>query len=108
MLRFMVSLLVVTAFNVVLLHCEAKSNYRGMIPNGYNAPVSGASVLWNKKLVCDSKLTNPKKGIGHINPNGGGARNQFGLDFAAANHAWTQTLCNQDRFVFCVFFFFLL
>ena len=31
-----------------------------------------------------------------MNPNGGGARNQFGVDFDTANHLWTQTLCNQD------------
>ena len=35
-------------------------------------------------------------GVGHINPSGGGSRNAFGLDFAAAGYQWTASLCAQD------------
>lgn len=35
-------------------------------------------------------------GVGHLNKNGGGARNQFGLAFAAEGNEWTQKLCNAD------------
>ncbi|XP_012937462.1 temptin-like [Aplysia californica] len=35
-------------------------------------------------------------GLGHIDPLGGGLNNQFGLDFAAAGHAWTKELCEKD------------
>ena len=31
-----------------------------------------------------------------MSPSGGGALNQFGIDFATAGKTWTQTLCQQD------------
>lgn len=34
--------------------------------------------------------------IGHVNPNGGGARNQYGVDFATAGHEWNKQLCQMD------------
>ena len=36
-------------------------------------------------------------GVGHVNANGGGGRNAFGRDFAAAGLRWTTALCQQDR-----------
>jgi dopamine beta-monooxygenase len=47
--------------------------FRDKIPNGYNVP------SW--------------AGVGHLMPEGGGPRNQFGLDFAAAGYNWTTALC---------------
>ena len=35
-------------------------------------------------------------GVGHKNPAGGGATNQFGADFRAAGHVWTVALCQKD------------
>ncbi len=32
----------------------------------------------------------------HLNPNGGGARNPFGMAFRANNYLWDATLCNAD------------
>ena len=34
--------------------------------------------------------------LGHSNPGGGGPRNNFGQDFAAANLEWTLELCQMD------------
>ena len=34
--------------------------------------------------------------MGHVDRNGGGARNQFGINFAAADHTWSKTLCTSD------------
>lgn len=36
------------------------------------------------------------KALGHIDPNGGGARNDFGEAFEAAELAWTAELCQAD------------
>lgn len=38
----------------------------------------------------------PVDAIGHVNPQGGGSRNQYGIDFAANNHAWSKPLCLLD------------
>ena len=38
----------------------------------------------------------PWPGVGHLNRGGGGLRNPFGQDFAAAGYAWTQALCQRD------------
>ena len=35
-------------------------------------------------------------GVGHLDKSGGGNRNAFGNDFAAAGHSWTQDLCEKD------------
>ena len=35
-------------------------------------------------------------GVGHIDPAGGGPRNNFGLAFVAASYVWTNALCNAD------------
>lgn len=38
----------------------------------------------------------PWPGVGHMNPMGGGKRNPFGKDFAAAGLEWTTELCEMD------------
>jgi hypothetical protein len=55
---------------------QALPQYIGKIPNGANVPGVRA--------------------IGHVNPNGGGQRNEFGLAFAVNNLAWTKALCEAD------------
>uniref|UniRef100_A0A383VWF0 Uncharacterized protein n=1 Tax=Tetradesmus obliquus TaxID=3088 RepID=A0A383VWF0_TETOB len=42
--------------------------------------------------------THPKhaRGVGHVSAEGGGLRNKFGQDFAAAGHTWTKELCQAD------------
>jgi len=75
----MLRLLVSAAVCVVVL---AHPAYKTLIPNGSNVlnPCDGSA--W--------------PGVGHQNPAGTGARNQFGIDFAAANHTWTLALCRLD------------
>ncbi|XP_067664198.1 dopamine beta-hydroxylase-like [Haliotis asinina] len=56
--------------------------YRDRIPNGHNLShpcVKGE--VW--------------QGVGHVNPAGGGARNQFGVDFANQGRKWAN-VCNMD------------
>ena len=36
------------------------------------------------------------QGVGHLNKGGGGTKNAFGKDFAAAGHKWTRELCMKD------------
>uniref|UniRef100_A0A383VW56 Temptin Cys/Cys disulfide domain-containing protein n=1 Tax=Tetradesmus obliquus TaxID=3088 RepID=A0A383VW56_TETOB len=36
------------------------------------------------------------RGVGHVSAEGGGLRNKFGQDFAAAGHTWTKELCQAD------------
>ncbi|XP_013391507.1 MOXD1 homolog 1 isoform X2 [Lingula anatina] len=57
--------------------------YQDRIPNGKKIP-----------HPCDSSQLWP--GVGHQNTQGGGARNPFGLDFAANGHKWDATLCRKD------------
>ena len=38
----------------------------------------------------------PCRAVGHLNCNGGGDRNQFGIDFADAGYQWTVELCKLD------------
>ncbi|GMF17811.1 unnamed protein product [Phytophthora lilii] len=64
--------LVATAAAVV----SARPTYVALIPNGANVP--GVEAL------------------GHINPAGGGANNDFGLDFASAGKSWTKEFCEKD------------
>jgi dopamine beta-monooxygenase len=66
---------------VVVLLCSpalAHPEYQKRIPNGNN--------------VIGGKWP----GVGHMSPGGGDARNPFGLDFAAADHTWTEDLCRKD------------
>lgn len=42
---------------------------------------------------CDGS---PHPGVGHLRAGGGGARNPFGADFAAAGNSWTTGLCQAD------------
>ncbi|EEY58914.1 uncharacterized protein PITG_11916 [Phytophthora infestans T30-4] len=55
---------------------NARPTYVARLPNGDN--VSGVAAL------------------GHTNPDGGGANNDFGLDFASAGESWTTEFCQQD------------
>ncbi|XP_060070500.1 temptin-like [Ylistrum balloti] len=57
--------------------------YQQAIPNGGSVPSPcPGNRIW--------------AGVGHINRNGGGVRNLFGLDFASSAHAWTHDLCIAD------------
>ncbi|GFN92856.1 dopamine beta-hydroxylase-like isoform x3 [Plakobranchus ocellatus] len=59
------------------------SSFRNQVPNGNNVPhPCKKGEMWN--------------GVGHLNPNGGGERNSFGMDFRAAGYTWTTQLCLQD------------
>ena len=62
-------------FWVSIEKTTAYSTYIQLIPNGGNVPGVAA--------------------IGHVNPNGGGARNAFGLAFAAGGYQWS-AVCNAD------------
>ncbi|CAL1525882.1 unnamed protein product [Lymnaea stagnalis] len=59
------------------------ATYQEQLPNGNNVPhPCKVNYMW--------------RGLGHENPNGGGARNPFGLAFASAGHKWTRELCLMD------------
>jgi dopamine beta-monooxygenase len=57
--------------------------FQALIPNGDSVP-----------HPCNVGETWP--GVGHKASGGGGARNPFGLDFAANGLVWNPTLCQQD------------
>jgi len=59
--------------------------YIAEIPNGNALPDP-----------CSPPNLPATNGSGHCNLGGGGANNQFGLDFAAAGHTWTAALCKMD------------
>jgi len=67
---------------VGLSGCLAYQHYQLEIPNGNSVPDPSTSGTWN--------------GVGHLNAQGGGPRNVFGLDFAANGHTWTESLCKKD------------
>ncbi|CAH1778685.1 unnamed protein product [Owenia fusiformis] len=57
--------------------------FQGLIPNGDQVPhPCKENYTWN--------------GVGHRNPEGGGSRNQFGIDFLANGKKWNPTLCMKD------------
>ncbi|KAK3590359.1 hypothetical protein CHS0354_020680 [Potamilus streckersoni] len=57
--------------------------FQDLIPNGNIVPhPCKANYIW--------------RGVGHLNPLGGGQRNPFGLAFHAAGNQWTTSLCQQD------------
>ena len=61
----------------------ALSGFRDRIPNGRSVPnPDPQGGVW--------------AGVGHENAGGGGPRNPFGLDFAAAGFEWTLELCQKD------------
>ncbi|KAK0039879.1 temptin [Biomphalaria pfeifferi] len=69
---------------VLLLACVyGHPWYANLIPNGDNLP-----------NPC--KPGERWQGVGHNNPSGGLVRNNFGLDFKAANFTWTKELCEKD------------
>uniref|UniRef100_H3GNK3 Temptin Cys/Cys disulfide domain-containing protein n=1 Tax=Phytophthora ramorum TaxID=164328 RepID=H3GNK3_PHYRM len=55
---------------------SARPAYVALLPNGANVP--------------------GVKALGHVNPAGGGANNEFGLDFASAGTSWTKAFCEKD------------
>ncbi|DAZ99338.1 TPA: hypothetical protein N0F65_005189 [Lagenidium giganteum] len=67
---------VVAAFASMALQVAAHDTYVKLIPNGGN--VDGVQA------------------VGHVNPNGDGARNKFGKAFGDADETWTTTLCQAD------------
>ncbi|XP_069108144.1 temptin-like [Argopecten irradians] len=69
---------------IVVGLCVAFPTFRERIPNGKNVPnpCQGSSGEW--------------EGVGHNIKFGGGPRNPFGKDFAAAGSKWTTELCNKD------------
>lgn len=58
---------------------EGRPGYVGLIPNGDRVPGDRQPAA-----------------TGHVNPQGHGERNQFGLDFHAAGLKWTRELCLKD------------
>jgi len=77
------NLLLIVLLAALCLKVDAYPTYRAKIPNGYNVPnPCNLSTIW--------------PGVGHKNVYGSGERNLFGLDFAANNHVWDQTLCEKD------------
>ena len=78
---FAPSLLRLKLFLCLILSCEALQSFVTRIPNG-DKVVGPTGEPWN--------------GVGHIRPNGGGERNQFGKDFASAGYKWTADLCQKD------------
>lgn len=57
---------------------SAKPSFLDRIPNGHNP------------------ILRPVHGIGHMQPKGGGALNQFGKDFENAGQQWTVSFCQLD------------
>ncbi|XP_033729080.1 temptin-like [Pecten maximus] len=64
--------------------CVTFPSFRDRIPNGNGVPnpCKGSSGMW--------------EGVGHNIQIGGGPRNAFGKDFAAAGSKWTVELCSKD------------
>ncbi|DAZ99337.1 TPA: hypothetical protein N0F65_005188 [Lagenidium giganteum] len=46
--------------------------------------------------IPNSGNVNGVKAVGHVNPEGGGARNKFGIAFYEAGTTWTKELCQAD------------
>ncbi|XP_052089896.1 temptin-like isoform X4 [Mytilus californianus] len=59
--------------------------FRNDIPNGNKVPDP-----------CNGQTDQIWRGVGHDKEPGGGARNQFGLDFKTAGFKWTKELCQTD------------
>ncbi|XP_067932935.1 DBH-like monooxygenase protein 2 [Watersipora subatra] len=66
-----------------LTACHGYKIFEDSIPNGASVPhPCKPNYMW--------------EGVGHENVLGGGARNPFGIDFQAAERAWTEDLCRED------------
>ncbi|XP_055889779.1 temptin-like [Biomphalaria glabrata] len=72
----------ILSFVSFLAAASCYPRYTTLIPNGDIVPNPCLIGLW--------------QGVGHYNSSGGGATNEFGLDFAAAGHVWSQELCLKD------------
>ncbi|XP_069121902.1 DBH-like monooxygenase protein 1 [Argopecten irradians] len=58
-------------------------SFQNAIPNGGEVPhPCKVNYIW--------------RGVGHLNPLGGGDRNPFGVDFMNAGNRWTNSLCKMD------------
>ena len=66
---------------LTLVATDARPSYSSKIPNA------------DKVVGCEGQAW---PGVGHLRSSGGGARNPFGVDFAAAGHTWTAALCAMD------------
>lgn len=70
-----------TVLLLLLLNSSAAyQQYVALLPNGAN-------------IVVDQQ---PIAAVGHTNPAGGGARNEFGTAFGRAETKWTQEFCMAD------------
>ncbi|ELU02341.1 hypothetical protein CAPTEDRAFT_106799, partial [Capitella teleta] len=72
---------------VAVLHCvsyaEGYTIFQERIPNGFTVPhPCKPNYIW--------------KGAGHDQLQGGGKRNAFGIDFAAAGYKWSDCICKRD------------
>jgi hypothetical protein len=83
LLLLLLPLLVVVLPTTTTVVVEALQEYRNRIPNGNSVP---------NPLVKGSVWA----GVGHFAAGGGGPRNPFGEDFAAAGYDWTTELCMLD------------
>lgn len=77
------STLVVVTLLCLTTSTHARSVYAARLPNGGSVPSPDGS-----GSVCN--------GFGHVSCFGGGARNEFGRAFEAANLEWTVELCEAD------------
>uniref|UniRef100_K3X0X0 Temptin Cys/Cys disulfide domain-containing protein n=1 Tax=Globisporangium ultimum (strain ATCC 200006 / CBS 805.95 / DAOM BR144) TaxID=431595 RepID=K3X0X0_GLOUD len=76
MVRFVPASAAFLAFAFTARDVAAKPEFVARLPNGASVP--GVEAL------------------GHVNPEGDGARNQFGKDFDKAGRKWTKALCAMD------------
>jgi hypothetical protein len=74
--------LLISAFLLgIIVHASALPTFQQRIPNA-DKVVSPSGEKW--------------PGVGHYRSSGGGERNTFGDDFAAAGFKWTKELCEKD------------
>lgn len=81
--RGLILVLVAVTCGLFTGSCLGFSTYRDAIPNGHNV-----------EHPC--KPNTKWEGVGHLQQQGGGPRNVFGLAFKANNYVWNRTLCMMD------------
>ncbi|GMG14830.1 unnamed protein product [Phytophthora fragariaefolia] len=69
-------MIIAALLTTTTFHIDAHEMYVSMIPNGASVP--------------------GVKAVGHVDPNGDGAVNDFGQDFGSAFYVWTKELCSKD------------
>jgi hypothetical protein len=62
--------------SLLIASIAAKPDFQELLPNGANVPNA--------------------PGFGHVDPQGGGEENAFGMAFYKAGKKWTTALCNAD------------